>query len=83
MTTNTPKGKIFTGKIISDKMMGTITVSLEYKSRHPRYQKIMKKKKSIYVDNNLKAKIGDMVKVQECRPLSKLKRFTTLEIIKN
>lgn len=82
MTTNTQKGKIFIGKVISDKMMGTIVVSLEYKKRHPLYQKIVKKKKSIYVNNNLSAKVGDIVKVKESRPLSKLKRFITIEIIK-
>lgn len=76
-----PKGKIFTGEVISDKMANTIVVLLKYTSRHPRYQKIVKKHKKIYAENNLKAKIGDKVKVQEVRPLSKLKRFTTLEIL--
>jgi len=77
-----PKGKIFTGQVISDKMADTIVVLLEYTSRHPKYQKIVKKHKKIYAENNLQAKIGNQVKVREVRPLSKLKRFTTLEIIK-
>ncbi len=76
------EGKIFLGKVVSDKMTGTVVVSLEYKSRHPIYRKIIKKHKNIYVDNNLKVKTGDFVKVKECRPLSKLKRFTTVEVIK-
>lgn len=75
------KGKIFTGRVISNKMANTIVVLLEYTSRHPKYQKIVKKHKKIYAENNLQAKIGDKVKVQEVRPLSKLKRFTTLEIV--
>jgi small subunit ribosomal protein S17 len=75
-------GKIFTGQVVSDKMANTIVVELEYTSRHPMYKKIITKHKNIYSDNNLSAKNGDTVKVRETRPLSKLKRFTTVEIIK-
>jgi small subunit ribosomal protein S17 len=75
-------GKTFEGSVISDKMTNTIVVSLEYTKRHPLYKKIFKKHKNIYAENNLSAKIGDMVKVRETRPLSKLKRFTTLAITK-
>jgi len=86
MTVNTPitkTGKTFIGRVVSDKMTGTIVVSLSYKTKHPLYKKIVNKNKKIYADNNLKAKMGDEVKVRETRPLSKLKRFTTLEIIKS
>lgn len=76
------KPKTFTGQVVSDKMANTITILLAYKSRHPLYKKIVKKTKRIYAQNNLKAKIGDRVLVQETRPLSKLKRFITLKIIK-
>lgn len=79
--TNT-NGKTFEGSVISDKMTNTIVVSMEYTRRHPLYKKIIKKHKNIYAENNLSAKIGDIVKVRETRPLSKLKRFTTLAIIK-
>jgi len=79
-TNNT--GKTFMGQVISDKMSNTIVVSLEYTSRHPIYKKIITKNKNIYSNNNLSAKIGDTVKVRETRPVSKLKRFTTVEIIK-
>lgn len=80
---NSKNGKVFTGIVVSDKMASTIVVSLSYTFRHPLYQKIVKKNKKIYAENNLKAKTGDSVKVRETRPLSKLKRFTTLEIIKS
>jgi small subunit ribosomal protein S17 len=76
------KGKTFTGIVVSDKMANTIVVSLSYTSSHPLYKKIVKKNKKIYSDNNLGAKTGDLVLVRETRPLSKLKRFTTVEIIK-
>ena len=80
---NPKTGKIFTGIVVSDKMANTIVISLSYTFRHPLYQKIVKKNKKIYAENNLKAKTGDTVKVRETRPLSKLKRFITLEIIKS
>ena len=79
-TNNT--GKTFIGQVKSNKMSDTIVVSLEYTSRHPKYQKIITKNKNIYSSNNLSAQIGDVVKVRETRPISKLKRFTTVEIIK-
>lgn len=75
-------GKTFEGMVISDKMTNTIVVALEYTRRHPLYKKIVKKHKNIYAENNLSAKVGDKVKVRETRPLSKLKRFTTLAITK-
>jgi len=80
--TNT-KGKTFQGVVTSDKMANTIVISLAYKFRHPLYKKIVKKNKNIYAENNLNAKIGDIVLVRETRPISKLKRFTTLEIVKS
>ena len=75
-------GKTFIGKVVSDKMTNTIVVSLEYTSRHPIYKKIVTKHKKLYAENNLSAKVDDIVKIRETRPLSKLKRFTTIEIIK-
>lgn len=75
-------GKTFIGKVIGDKMANTIVVSMDYTQRHPIYKKIITKHKKIYADNNLSAKIDDMVKIRETRPLSKQKRFTTVEIIK-
>ena len=79
---NNSSGKTFEGRVISDKMTNTIVISLEYTRRHPLYKKIIRKHKNIYAENNLSAKIGDRVKVRETRPLSKLKRFTTLAITK-
>ena len=79
---NKNTGKIFIGIVISDKMTNTIVVTLDYKFRHSFYQKIVKRHKKLYAENNLGAKVGDTVKIREVRPLSKTKRFTTIEIIK-
>lgn len=73
--------KTFRGIVVSDKMHRTIVISLDIKRPHPKYKKIMKKTKKLYADNNLKAKIGDQVLIKEIRPMSKLKRFTTLKIL--
>jgi len=85
MTTKIKKtetaGKTFTGVVVSDKMQGTIVVKMDYKFQHPLYKKIVKRTKKIYVDNNLKAVIGDTIKAREVKPISHLKRFTTVSII--
>lgn len=75
-------GKTFIGKVVGDKMANTIVVYMNYTQRHPIYKKIITKNKKIYAENNLSAKVDDVVKVRETRPLSKQKRFTTVEIIK-
>lgn len=76
-------GKTFIGTVVSDKMNNTIVIEMSYTRRHPVYKKIITKHKKIYADNNLSAKTGDTVKVREVKPISKLKRFTTLEILKS
>ncbi|MBU1130128.1 30S ribosomal protein S17 [Patescibacteria group bacterium] len=76
-------GKVFTGTVVSDKMQGTLVVAFDYKHMHSVYKKTIRRRHKIYVDNNLNAKKGDTVKVRESRPLSKTKRFITLEIIES
>jgi len=75
-------GKTFVAKVVGTKMANTLTLSMSYTQRHPIYKKIVTKHKKIYSDNALSAKKGDIVKVRETRPTSKLKRFTTIEIIR-
>jgi small subunit ribosomal protein S17 len=75
-------GKTFIGTVVSDKMTNTIVVEITYTKAHALYKKIATHKKKLYADNNLKAKTGDTVKIRETRPISKLKRFTTVEIVK-
>jgi len=74
-------GKTFQAVVVSNKMTNTIVVTIDIKRPHPKYKKILKKTKKLYVDDNLKAKIGDQVLIRETRPISKLKRFTTVKII--
>ena len=75
--------KILTGKVISSKMNKTITVLVERKYQHPLFKKIIKTKKKYQAhDENNKHKIGDMVKIEESKPISKLKKFKVIEVTK-
>ncbi len=74
--------KVYTGRVISDKMDKTITVMIETKKTHPLYGKRVKYSKKFKAhDENNEAKQGDIVKVMETRPLSATKRFRLLEIV--
>ncbi|MCL5409140.1 MAG: 30S ribosomal protein S17 [Candidatus Omnitrophica bacterium] len=72
-----------TGVVSSDKMNKTRVVVVERLSRHPLYKKIIRKKNKFYVhDEGNISKVGDMVKIQQIRPLSKMKRWKLIDIIK-
>ncbi len=73
--------KEYTGKVISNKMDKTVVVEIERKIPHPLYGKRIKRRKKFYAhDPENKCQIGDIVKIRETRPLSKLKRFEVIEI---
>ncbi|HPI37067.1 MAG TPA: 30S ribosomal protein S17 [Ignavibacteriaceae bacterium] len=74
--------KTRTGTVISTKMDKTITVSIERRVPHPIYRKYSKKTtKLIAHDEKNECGLGDVVKVMETRPLSKLKRWRLIEIV--
>lgn len=71
------------GKVISDKMDKTIVVQIERKVKHPLYGKYVRKFSKMYAhDADNTCKIGDLVLIQQTRPLSKTKRWMLVEIIK-
>ena len=71
------------GLVVSDKMDKTIVVEIKTRVRHPLYGKIMNQTSKLKAhDENNECGIGDTVKVMECRPLSKDKRWRLVEIIK-
>ena len=70
------KLKLQSGVVVSDNMDKSIVVKVERKVKHPIYKKTIKRsKKFITHDENNECKIGDLVEIAECRPLSKRKRF--------
>lgn len=74
--------KVYQGRVVSDKMDKTITVVVETKRNHPVYGKrINYSKKYKAHDENNTAKIGDIVRIMETRPLSKDKHFRLVEIV--
>ena len=74
--------KVYQGRVVSDKMDKTITVVVETKRNHPVYGKrINYSKKYKAHDENNSAKIGDIVRIMETRPLSKDKHFRLVEIV--
>ncbi|MGM9972210.1 MAG: 30S ribosomal protein S17 [Anaeroplasmataceae bacterium] len=75
--------KTFTGTVVSDKMDKTITVAVDTYRKHRLYGKRVKKTTKLHAhDENNTAKIGDVVKIMETRPLSKMKRFRLVEVVK-
>lgn len=75
--------KEFTGIVISDKMQKTVIVRTMHLSKHQKYSKTIKRYNKFKAhDENGSAKLGDTVRIEETRPLSKDKRFRIVEIIK-
>ena len=71
--------RIMQGVVVSDKMEKTIVVNVERKFPHPLYKKFIKRSKRYHVhDEENQFKMGDIVKIQECRPLSKSKRWEVI-----
>ena len=74
--------KIRIGHVVSSKMDKTITVAVERRIAHPLYGKFVRRTSKLYAhDEQNTAGIGDVVKVMETRPLSKLKRWRLVEIV--
>ena len=74
--------KVYTGRVVSDKMDKTITVVVETHKKHPLYGKRVKYSKKFKAhDEQNQAKIGDIVRIMETRPLSATKRFRLVEIV--
>jgi small subunit ribosomal protein S17 len=74
--------KALVGVVLSDKMDKTVVVNVERITRHPLYGKVIKthKKYKAHDENNV-AKQGDIVRIRECRPISKDKSFFVEEIL--
>ncbi|HEY0786101.1 MAG TPA: 30S ribosomal protein S17 [Acidobacteriaceae bacterium] len=71
------------GQVVSTKMQKTIVVEIEMRKAHPKYKRVMKTNKKFYAhDEQNSARVGDMVRIRETRPLSKLKRWNLEEIVR-
>ena len=82
--TRTNRRKVREGIVISTKMDKTVVVAVVARVRHRRYGKTMQKTSHLYAhDENNEANEGDRVRVQETRPLSKLKHWRVLEVLES
>jgi small subunit ribosomal protein S17 len=71
------------GEVVSTKMQKTIVVQVSRRVPHPLYRRIVMKHKKFYAhDEDGAAQVGDVVRIIECRPMSKLKRWTLGEVIR-
>ncbi|KPN94349.1 30S ribosomal protein S17 [Lysinibacillus sp. ZYM-1] len=74
--------KVYTGRVVSDKMDKTVTVLVETHKKHKLYGKRVKYSKKFKThDEQNQAKIGDIVRIMETRPLSATKRFRLVEVV--
>ena len=75
--------KILVGEVVSTKMTKTIVVQVTRQRAHPLYQRVMSRSKKFYAhDEEQTAHVGDFVRIEETRPLSRLKRWNLKEIVK-
>ncbi len=82
MNERTSRRKVRVGKVVSDKMDKTIVVAVETYKKHPLYGKRVKYSKKFKAhDEENRAKVGDVVRIMETRPLSKDKRWRLVEIV--
>ena len=72
--------RILQGVVVSDKMDKTVVVQVERRVMHPVYKKYIKSSKKYHAhDENNVCKVGDVVRIQECRPISKTVTWVVLE----
>ena len=70
------------GRVVSDKMDKTVTVLIERRVKHPMYDKIIVRSSKYHAHNtDNEAKSGDLVEIQECRPLSKTKAWQVTKLL--
>ena len=74
--------KVREGLVVSNTMDKTAVVAVVERVRHPRYAKTVQRTKRLYAhDEQNDVRVGDRVRIQETRPLSKLKRWRVLEVL--
>lgn len=72
--------RILLGAVVSDRSDKTVVVTVERRVMHPLFKKVVRKSKRYHAhDENNEYKIGDNVRIQECRPISKLKTWRVIE----
>ncbi|MFZ5492224.1 MAG: 30S ribosomal protein S17 [Pseudomonadota bacterium] len=82
MTQETVSGRTLVGRVVSDKMDKSISVLVETREQHPLYKKYLRRSKKFHAhDADNSCQIGDLVRIEECRPMSKTKTWRLVEVI--
>ena len=82
MSETTETGRTVTGKVVSNKMDKSVTVLIERKVKHPVYGKYIRRSTKLHVhDADNACQEGDVVTIEQCRPLSKTKSWRLVEIV--
>ena len=82
MTTDTPVERTLSGRVTSDKMNKTVTVAIERLVKHPVYGKYVRRTTKLHVhDEHDECRIGDLVTIKQCRPLSKTKAWMLVSVV--
>ena len=70
------------GRVVSDKMDKSVTVAIERRVKHPIYGKFVRKSTKVHAhDENNECQVGDIVVVEQCRPLSKTKSWRLVKLV--
>ena len=81
-TTGDKRLRTLTGRVVSNKMNKTIAVEIERLVKHPRYGKYIRRTTKLLAhDEANESREGDIVRVAECRPLSKTKNWRVVEVV--
>jgi len=82
MSEQSQANRTLQGRVVSDKMNKSITVQIERKVKHPLYGKYIRRSTKVHAhDENNECQIGDVVVVEQCRPLSKLKKWRFVKLV--
>ena len=82
MSETTSNKRTLVGRVVSDKMEKTVTVLIERRVKHPLYGKIIVQSKKVHAHNdNNEAKQGDLVEIEETRPVSKTKAWRVSKLL--
>ncbi|MDD1742636.1 MAG: 30S ribosomal protein S17 [Methanotrichaceae archaeon] len=78
------RGQVFNCTVVSDKMKNTVVVLREFERKIPKFERFEKRRSKIHAHNPscIDAKMGEKVRIAECRPLSKTKSFVVVEVLR-
>lgn len=81
MNKEAPLARTMVGRVVSNKMQNSIVVLIERRVKHPVYGKFIRRSTKVHAhDADNQCQIGDLVMIKECRPISKMKSWTLVEI---